>query len=119
MEDSPDLCKDGEDFINLPTSNNSQRSEADSQPSDFGVKEAHLNGESSVVDKSEHVQVTSTTMQVSLEVNDCTVIENNISVLAENGSAAEDRINKRNGSPVSNRAIDGISNLLFTFIHIW
>ncbi|KAI3784980.1 hypothetical protein L1987_44088 [Smallanthus sonchifolius] len=111
MENSPDLEKDEEDFIKLPLSNSpgggsvnlnncsSVASEADSQPIDCGVKETQLNGE---------ILVTST---LSVEVNDSTVIENKVSVLAENGSAVQDGIHKRNGSPGSNREIDAVSGI--------
>ncbi|KAI7743621.1 hypothetical protein M8C21_007835, partial [Ambrosia artemisiifolia] len=126
MEKSPDLTKDEEEFIKLPASDSpgggvvngndcsSMPSEADSQPIDCGIKEGQLNGEAVVVEKFEHAEVTLADnkehdLTVSVEVTDSTVIENRISVSAENGSLVRDGIHKRNGSPSGNPEIDAVS----------
>lgn len=100
MEESADISKDSEDY---------------------GVKKDQLNGEILVIDKFEHAEVALTAnnlndSSVSVEVKD-TIIENRISVLAENGSAVQDAsplgIHKRNGSSASNpdHEIDAVSGI--------
>ncbi|XP_022012798.1 uncharacterized protein LOC110912416 isoform X2 [Helianthus annuus] len=118
MVKSTDLSKDDEEFVKLAVSNNqgggSVPSEDDGQPSDCGVKEARLNGDVVLVNKFEHAEVTLAANNehvsaVSVEENSSTVIENKISVVAENGSTVQDVSHKRTGNPASNREIDAVS----------
>ncbi|XP_076930849.1 uncharacterized protein LOC143595803 isoform X1 [Bidens hawaiensis] len=128
MENLPDLEKDEEDFIKLPEFNspggesvngnngNSMHSEAESQPSGDGVTEGQLNGDVLVIDKVEHAEATLAEnkehdLTLSFEVNESAVIENRVSVVAENGSSVQDGVLKRNGSPGGNREIDAVSGL--------
>lgn len=134
MDDSPEINKDGEDFIELPASNSpgsgsenvnndsstNKPGDSESQPSDCRVNEGQLNGEILVIEKSEYSQVTLAANNEhgsAFEVNN-TIIENKVSVLTENGSVVEDGIHKRNGSPVSNHESYGTSNLLFTSLYM-
>ncbi|XP_071710683.1 uncharacterized protein [Rutidosis leptorrhynchoides] len=102
MEDTPVLTNDGEEFMMLPASN----SPDDTEPSDHEVKEPQLNGEILETDNSEHDSVVnSTEIQVSVEVNTSTIVENKVSTFAENGSTTstvQDGTYNRNGSPVRN-----------------
>ncbi|KAJ9562123.1 hypothetical protein OSB04_007283 [Centaurea solstitialis] len=115
MEDTPDLIKEGEDCSKLPTSNslaggseNVSNHSNINQPIEADVGHGHANKEHDSV-------VTSTTIQVSVEVNDSKVIENKTSVLAENGSAVQDGSptgsHKRDRSPARNRDIDAVSGI--------
>lgn len=125
MDDSPEISKGGEDFIELPASNSpgggsenvnndsstNKPGDSESQPSDCRVNEGQLNGEILVIEKSEYSQVTLAANKEhgsAVEVNN-TIVENKISVLAENGSVVEDGIHKRNGSPVSNHESYAVS----------
>lgn len=96
MEDSPDL------------SNTNQPIEGDVGHEHVQVTLAEANNEHDSA-------VTSTTMQVSVEVNDSIVIDSKTSVLDDNGAAVQDGSpvgnHKRNGSPAINREIDALSGI--------
>ncbi|KVH92593.1 uncharacterized protein LOC112516041 [Cynara cardunculus var. scolymus] len=108
MEDSPDLSKDGEDCSKIPSS---------SSPGggNENINDHITTNQPIEADVGLDSVVTATTLQVSVEINDSTVIESKTSVLAENGAAVQDGSpvgnHKRNGSPASNREIDAVSGI--------